>query len=116
MSERTKGMQIMEDWIQSFPQIDAVVAANDEMALGALIALKGANRLQGVLIAGVDATKDACTAIKNGEMALSVLQSAPETGKQTFETIKKLQNGEPVQKEVIIPHINVTKENVDDYL
>jgi inositol transport system substrate-binding protein len=116
MSERAKGMQIMEDWIQSFPQIDAVVAANDEMALGALEALKGTNRLQGILIAGVDATKDACKAIKAGEMALSVLQSAPETAKQTFETVKRLQNGESVQKEIIIPHINVTKENVDQYL
>jgi inositol transport system substrate-binding protein len=116
MSERAKGMQIMEDWIQSFPEIDAVAAANDEMALGALEALKGANRLSGVLIAGVDATKDACTAIKAGEMALSVLQSAPEIAKQSFETVKKIQRGEQVQKEIIIPHVNVTIENVDQYL
>jgi inositol transport system substrate-binding protein len=47
--ERAKGMQIMEDWIQAFQKIDGVVAANDQMALGALEALKAANRANGVL-------------------------------------------------------------------
>jgi inositol transport system substrate-binding protein len=116
MYERAKGMQIMEDWIQAFPKIDAVVAANDQMALGALEALKGANRSSGVLIAGVDATKEACQAIKNGEIAISILQSAPGLAQGTYDTIKRLQRGEQVEKEIIIPHENVTKENVDGYL
>jgi inositol transport system substrate-binding protein len=114
--ERAKGMQIMEDWIQAFPKIDGVVAANDQMALGALEALKAANRLNGVLIAGVDAIPEVCQAIKDGEVAISILQSAPEIAQSCYDTVKKLQNGESVGKEIIIPHANVTLENVDDYL
>jgi inositol transport system substrate-binding protein len=114
--ERARGMQIMEDWIQAYPQIDAVIAANDQMALGALEALKGANRANGVLIAGVDAVTEACQAIKNGEMSISILQSAPKLAQGTYDTIKKLQRGETVEKQIIIPHENITIDNVDQYL
>jgi inositol transport system substrate-binding protein len=116
MSERARGMQLTEDWMQSFAKIDCIAAANDEMALGALEALKGANRNAGVLIAGVDATADACKAIKNGEMAITILQSAPGISKNCYDTVKKIQNGEPVDKEVIVPHENVTIDNVDNYM
>jgi inositol transport system substrate-binding protein len=116
MYERARGMQIMEDWLQTFPQVDGVIAANDQMALGALEALRGAQRNRGVLIAGVDGTKEACQLIKNGEMAISVLQSAPALAQGTYDVIKKLQSGVAVEKEVIIPHENITINNVDEYL
>jgi inositol transport system substrate-binding protein len=114
--ERARGMQLMEDWLQAFPKIDGVIAANDQMALGALEALKGANRQSGVLIAGVDAVKEACQAIKNGEMAISVLQSASGIAQGAYDTIKKLQRSEQVEKQIIIPHESVTIDNVDQYL
>jgi inositol transport system substrate-binding protein len=113
---RSDAIQLMEDWLQAFPKIDAVVAANDEMALGALEALKGANRQSGVLIAGVDAVEGALLAIKNGEMALTILQDASAMMQTTYDVIKRLQKGETVEKEFIIPHTNITIENVDDYL
>jgi inositol transport system substrate-binding protein len=116
MYERAKGMQVMEDWIQTFPQIDAVVAANDQMVLGAIQALKGANRLNGVLIVGVDAIKEACQAIDSGEMTLTIYQSTTALGDACYKTIKKFQQGEQVEKQVIVPHENVSKENVSDYL
>ncbi len=62
--DRAEGMKVTEDWIQSFPKFDAIVAANDQMALGALEALQGADRLKGVMISGVDGTADALNAIK----------------------------------------------------
>lgn len=113
---RDQGMTVMEDWIQIYPKIDAVVAANDEMAMGALEALKSAGRHEGVLIAGVDATDEACLAVKNGEMAITILQSAPKIVQKGFETAKKLQNGESVEKEIIISFEKVTIENVDQLL
>jgi inositol transport system substrate-binding protein len=116
MYEKDKAMAIMEDWIQIYPQIDGVIAANDQMALGGLEALKGANRAQGVLVAGVDGVNEACMAIKNGEMSISILQSAPKLSQGAFETIKKIQNGQPVEKQIIIPHENITIDNVDEYL
>lgn len=113
---RAKGQQIMEDWIQAYPEFDAVIAANDQMALGAVEALKGANRLDGVLVAGVDSIADAMNAIQAGEMAMSVLQSAPELTRNCYETAKKLQQGEEVETRIIVPFELVTTENVDQML
>lgn len=69
---RDKAQKVVEDWCQSYPAFDAIVCANDQMALGAVEALKAANRLEGVLVAGVDATDDAMNKIKEGEMAISI--------------------------------------------
>jgi inositol transport system substrate-binding protein len=113
---RANGQRLMEDWLQSFPQIDGVIAANDQMALGALEALKGANRASGVLIGGIDAVQEACQAIKNRDMSISILQSAPDIAQGSYDTLKKVQKGESVGSEVIIPFVNVTIDNVDQYL
>jgi inositol transport system substrate-binding protein len=114
--ERARGMQIMEDWIQAFPEIDAVISANDQMVLGAIEALKAANRLTGVLTAGVDTIPEAAQAIKNGEMTMSIYQSAPALAKGAYDTLKKIQNGETISKEVIIQQDIVSVENIDEYL
>jgi inositol transport system substrate-binding protein len=86
---RPDGMRVMEDWIQAFPEIDAVVAANDEMALGAIEALKGANMLEGVIVCGIDANPDAIASIRKGEMTLTILQDAPAQAKKAFEVALK---------------------------
>ena len=113
---RAKGQQITEDWIQAFPEFNAVVAANDQMALGATEALKGANRLEGVSVGGVDAVADACNSIQAGEMSMSVLQSAPELAKACYETAQKIQAGQDVETRIIVPFQLVTKDNVDEFL
>ena len=66
--KREEGLAIMENWLQSGDQIDIVCANNDEMALGAIQALKNANLLDKVIVGGVDATKDALAAMKAGEL------------------------------------------------
>lgn len=68
---RVQGMQVMENLLQRFDDVNAVIGNNDEMAIGAMQALKAANMLEDVVVAGFDANKDACLAIKNGEMLLS---------------------------------------------
>jgi inositol transport system substrate-binding protein len=113
---RDKGMKITEDWIQSFPQFDAIVAANDQMALGAIQALKVANRLNGVLISGVDGTPDACNAIKAGEMSQSVFQNAAGQAVKCYEALQTLMKKQTLPKEVLVPFESITKENVDQYL
>lgn len=116
MYERAKGMQIMEDWTQTFDEVNAVVAANDQMALGAIQALIGANRIEGVLVSGVDGTEDACVAIKKGEMAQSIFQSAPGLAKACYETIQKYQNEEEVEAKIMVPFESITIDNVEDYI
>ncbi|MDR2785198.1 MAG: sugar ABC transporter substrate-binding protein [Treponema sp.] len=114
--DRAEGMKLMEDWIQAYPQIDGVICGNDQMALGALQALRMAGRDKGVLVCGVDATDEACQEIKAGGMAMTVLQSAPLEAQGCYDTLKKLKAGETVPRDVIIPQIPVTRDNVDEYL
>lgn len=113
--QMSKAMQITEDWIQKYPQFDAIVAANDQMALGAVEALKGANRLSGVQITGVDGLAEAYTAIKNGEMVQTILQDAPGQAKSAYDVIQKLMKGEAPDKEVLVPFQSVTADNVDQF-
>jgi inositol transport system substrate-binding protein len=114
--ERAKGMQITEDWIQTFPQFDAIIAANDQMALGAIQALKTANRLVGVLVSGVDGTPDANNAIKAGEMAQSVFQNAAGQAEKAYQTLQDIMKGQTPPKEALVPFESITKDNVDKYL
>lgn len=113
--DRAEGMQIAEDWIQSYDEFDAIVCANDQMALGAIEALKGARRLEGVQVLGVDAVEDALIAIEAGEMAMSAYQNANEQARVCAEMASKLAQGESVE-DVYIPFEAVTKDNVSEYL
>ena len=113
---RDEGMALMEDWIQAFEQIDAVISANDQMALGAIQALKAADRLDGVIVTGVDATYDACVAIDDGEMTMSCYQDGPAEAEAAFETAKALIAGEEVESEIWIPFVAVNADNVQDWL
>lgn len=113
--QMAKAMQITEDWIQKFPQFDAIVAANDQMALGAVEALKGANRLEGVQVTGVDGLAEAYAAIKADEMVQTILQDAPGQADAAYGVIEKLMAGQDAGSEVLVPFQSVTKENVDEF-
>lgn len=113
--EMAKAMQITEDWLQKFAEFDAIVAANDQMALGAVEALKGASRLDGVMISGVDGLTEAYDAIKAGEMVQTILQDAPGQAKAALEVIEKLQKGEEADKEVLVPFQSITADNVEEF-
>ena len=114
--DRAEGMKITEDWVQSFPQFDAIIAANDQMALGALQALQTSNRLKGVMISGIDGTKDALNAIKGGEMAQSIFQNAKGQAQGAYEVLQIIKSGKPAPKEKLIPFESIVKENVDKYM
>ncbi len=113
--EREEGMQIMQDWIQAYPEIDGVVCANDQMALGAIQALKAAGRLDGVIVCGVDATEDGMQAIKDGELAGSMLYNGIVQAENAIDTIEKILAGQEVEDRIISPFELVTAENVDQY-
>ncbi|MCG0238288.1 MAG: ribose ABC transporter substrate-binding protein RbsB [Firmicutes bacterium] len=93
--DRAKGMQVMENLLQAHPDVDAVFAHNDEMALGAIEALKAAGKT-GVIVVGFDATEDARKAVEAGEMAATVAQKPAEMGKIAVETALKVLKGEQV--------------------
>ncbi len=108
-------MKVTEDWIQSFPKFDAIVAANDQMALGALEALQGADRLKGVMISGVDGTADALNAIKAGTMSQTIFQDAAGQAKAAFEVVEGLKKARMRRPKNWVPFASITKDNVEQY-
>lgn len=112
---RPEGMELMENWMQSNEKIDAIVANNDEMAIGAILALEAENKLDDVVVAGIDATPAALDMMKEGKLDVTVFQDAVGQGKASIETAVKAANGEDVE-DAIIPYQLVTPENVDEYI
>lgn len=114
--DRAKAMELMENWIQSRGQeIDAVFAQNDEMGMGAVIALEQAGLKGKVIVASVDAIADALQAVRDGRLDATVFQDAKGQGYNAVATALKLARGEPCQKELFIPFRLVTEENVEEF-
>ncbi|MCD6339540.1 MAG: sugar ABC transporter substrate-binding protein [Verrucomicrobia bacterium] len=115
--DRAKAMSLMENWIQSFgDKIDAVFAQNDEMAMGAVIALEQAKMKDRVLVAGVDAIADALQAVKDGRLDATVFQDARAQARAALDTVMKILRKQPYEREVYIPFRLVTRANVDEFL
>lgn len=94
-SDRNKAMGVLENVLQTNPNIKAVFASNDEMILGVVRALQQANK-KDVITVGFDASPDAVTSIKNGELTASVAQSAYNIGKYGVEAAVKYIKGESI--------------------
>lgn len=112
---RTEAMKIMSIWLSIFPEINAVIAGNDEMALGAVAALKAANRLNGTLVSGVDATGDALKAIQAGEMVQTIKQDAKGQAEGAADIAISIEKGSIPTEGVIVPFTSITKENIDQF-
>lgn len=109
--DRQKGLTVMENIIQAQPQIDAVFAHNDEMALGAVKALKAANKTP--IIIGFDGTDDAINAIKSGEMTATIAQQPKLMGEIAVENAVKVCEGEEVDELTSVELKLITKENAE---
>jgi inositol transport system substrate-binding protein len=115
--DRAKAMSLMENWIQSYgARINAVFAQNDEMGMGALIALEQAGMKDKVIVASVDAIADALKAVKDGRLDATVFQDAQGQGGTALETAVRIIRKQPYEKQVFIPFQLVTRHNVGMYL
>jgi len=114
--DRAKGMEIAENWLQSGDQIDAILANNDEMAIGAIRALEAAGKTDDIIVAGVDGTIDALGYVKEGTLAMTVFQSPFGQGGVAVESALKLIDGEKLESYVDVPFEKVTIENVDEFI
>jgi len=116
--DRTKGHNKMQSLLQANPDINGVISGNDEMALGAIAALKEAGKLANVKVGGFDGSPDAVAAVKAGEMAYTVLQPvavfSAEAGKQADNFIKNGKTGADSEKQ-LFDCLLITQENVDKY-
>ena len=107
---RTEGMSVMENMLQANPNIQAVFAANDEMALGAMEAITGAATT--VMVVGFDATDDAINSIKAGHMAATIAQQPELIGSTAVENAVKLIAGETIPDSIPVEVTLITKDNV----
>lgn len=113
---RTQGADLVTNWLSAGLAFDAVVANNDEMAIGAIQALKAAGKDMGTMIVGgVDATQDALAAMAAGDLDVTVFQNAAGQGSGAVDAALKLARGESVDTKVYIPFELVTPANLAEY-
>jgi simple sugar transport system substrate-binding protein len=105
---RAEGQALMESWLKSIDKIDVLIAQNDDMALGAIDAIKAAGKVPGkdIIIVGCDSVKAAFDAIVAGEMNCTV-ECTPLYGPFVVEAVEKLQAGEAMSKELVHPEEGV---------
>lgn len=114
---RTEGHDLMANWISAGTKFDAVISNNDEMAIGAIQALKAAGYdMDAMIVAGIDATQDALAAMKAGDLDVTVFQDAAGQGKGAVDAALRLARGDgTVERTVWIPFELVTPANVARY-
>ncbi len=110
---RLPAVQVFENLMQRYPQIDAVVSANDDMAVGVVEALYAAGRGGKTLVVGVDVLPDAAELIKSGRMFASADYSLHDQAYIAMHALVKHIRGEQVPKQIILPVAIATQDNVD---
>lgn len=113
---REEGLTLMENWLSTGDQIDAVASNNDDMALGAIQAIEAAGLLGKIIVGGTDATPDALAAMKEGKLDVTVFQDAAGQGGGAIKAAVALARGEAVEYRVMIPYVLVTPENYEDFM
>jgi inositol transport system substrate-binding protein len=115
---REKGMLMTTDWLNQGKHLDAIVANNDEMAIGAIIALHKAGRAPGsIFIMGIDATPDALAQMDRGAMKATVYQDAKGQGIAAVDLAIGMKKGEAnLPRNVDIPFKLITPQNYKDLL
>lgn len=112
---RSEAMTLMETWLTTYgDEIDAVVAENDEMALGARQAIEAEG--YDIPCIGIDGITDAVAAVQNGGMIASDFQDAEGQISGAIDAAVAVLNGEEVEKEIWIPFQMITPENVEEFV
>jgi len=115
---REEALTLTENWLETFSgQIDAIVAHNDEMALGAIQALEAAGLTDKIVVTGVDAILDGCNAVKDGTLLGTVYQDAALEGSDAVQKAYDILEGTVTEKELTYINMEwITKDNVDELL
>ncbi len=113
---RVEGMRVMENLLQQFPKMDAVLCANDEMALGAIEAIDAAKKLKEIKVAGFDGNNDAIKSISEGRLVITGAQRPDAQAYWSVLAAYMYLEGYPVPREIYVPCPPVDKSNVGEYL
>ena len=115
-SERASALTVMENILTSNPELNAVFATSDQMALGAMEAVAAQHMTGKVMVVGFDAGKEAVRGVNSGEISAVIAQYPANMGKQAVEAAIKAIQGEPIAKVIDTGTALVTKENADEFL
>src|SRR6266540_2002422 len=110
--ERDQGFNVFQNILQSHPDVQAVFACSDLMALGALEAIAAAKKTGQIIVIGFDASDEARKAVLSGTMDATVAQSPATMGAMAVENAYHLIKGEPVKEEFVVPIKLITKETL----
>lgn len=114
---RSEGMDLMMNWVTNGEPIDIVAANNDEMAIGAIMALQQAGKRDSkVLIGGIDATPDGLKALSSGKMQVTVFQDAVGQGKASVDVAQRMIKGEKLEPYYWIPFELVTPATMQKFV
>jgi inositol transport system substrate-binding protein len=118
--KREQGKTIMENWLASGQEINGVASNNDEMALGALQAIKATGKLGKIPVGGTDGSRDALASMDKGELNNTVFQDPVGQGEEAVNAayllVKKEPNPKVVDGNIWIPYQKVTKENYKSFM
>ena len=115
-SERALGMNVMENILTSHPDVRAVFATNDQMALGAMEAIAGRRLTGRIALVGFDATREAVRAVVSGQLSATVAGYPERMGRRAVEAAVKAARGQPLEPRIDIGTALVTKENAQEFL
>ena len=112
---RADAMDIVENLLQSGEEFNAVISNNDEMAIGAGLAIQGQGlNLEDYYIAGIDSTPEALEMIEEGVLDVTVFDNVKNIADTAIDTLQKLNNGEEVEDTINLQCMVVTKDNIDE--
>jgi ABC-type sugar transport system substrate-binding protein len=114
--QRAQGLTVMENLLQAYPEIDAVIACNDEMALGAVEALDAAGRLADTMVFGFDGNNDALKAVSEGRMVATCFQNPQMQAGDAVQALIDYIGGKEVAERIQTTAILVTKDNVAEFI
>lgn len=109
-------LKLVENWLQTGKKIDAVVAQNDGMALGAIKAIEDAQMQDSIKVYGLDAVPDALAAIKAGRLTGTVSQNTSMQGRKSVDVMADALDGKTVPAEVIVEQVFIDPSNIDQYV
>lgn len=114
--DRAQGLSVMENFLASGRTINAVIAENDEMAMGAVEAIAAAHKQKQIAVMGIDAIPDALKAVLEGRMVATIFQDAHAQGSQAVRLAMQLAQGHKVKHLLYIPFQLVTRKNVKKFM
>ncbi|MGP0818306.1 substrate-binding domain-containing protein [Serratia sp. CY81489] len=112
--QRNEAVDVVSGWLLNGVPIDAIAANNDEMAIGAIMALKQAKK-NGVLVAGIDGTPDGLQSIKNGDLAVTIFQDAKAQAIGAVQVTRAMLDHAKTESYNWVPYATVTRENYPQF-